>query len=34
MEKFGERLSKLKGIATPQEERTYQLTRTLGAPRN
>jgi hypothetical protein len=34
MEDLGERLKKLKGIATPQEEQQYQLTRPQRVPRD
>jgi hypothetical protein len=32
MEELGEGLKELKGMATPQEEQQYQLTRPLSAP--
>jgi hypothetical protein len=34
MEELGERLKDLKGIATPQEEQQYQLTRLPRAPKD
>jgi hypothetical protein len=34
MEELGEGLKDLKGMATPQEEQQYQLTRPLRAPRS
>jgi hypothetical protein len=34
MEKLGEGLKEVKGLATPQEEQNYQLSRPHKAPRD